>query len=61
MVDETTDSSNREQVVVCIRWVGSEDFKVHVDFIGLFMVDAIDADTITAVIYDVLRRLNLST
>lgn len=59
MVDETTDSSNREQVVVCIRWVDS-NFKVHEDFIGLFMVDAIDADTITAVIYDVLCRLNLS-
>lgn len=59
MVDETTDSSNREQVVVCIRWVDN-DFKVHEDFIGLFMVDVINADTITAVIYDVLCRLNLS-
>ena len=59
MVDETTDASNREQVVICIWWVG-EDFKVHEDFIGLFMVDAIDADTIFAVIMDVLRRLNLS-
>lgn len=59
MVDETTDSSNREQVVICMRWVG-EDFNVHEDFIGLFMVDSIDADTIFAVIIDVLRRLNLS-
>ncbi len=30
------------------------------DFIGLFMVDVFDADTITAVIFDILRRLNLS-
>ncbi len=59
MVDETTDASNREQVVLCIRWVDA-NFEVHEDFIGLFMMDAIDADTITAVIFDILRRLNLS-
>ncbi len=58
MVDETTDASNHEQVVLCIRWVDA-NFEVHEDFIGLFMVDAIDADTITAVIFDILRRLNL--
>ncbi len=59
MVDKTTDASNREQVVLCIRWVDA-NFEIHEDFIGLFMVDAIDADTITAVIFDILRRLNLS-
>ncbi len=62
MVDETTsyDASNHEQVVVlCIRWPDA-NFEVHEDFIGLFIVDAIDADTITAVIFDILRRLNLS-
>ncbi len=59
MVDETTDASNCEQVVLCIRWVDA-NFEVHEDFIGVFMVDAIDADTITAVIFDILRRLNLS-
>ena len=52
MVTETKDSSNREQVVVCIQWVDN-NFKVHEHFIGLFMVDVIDADTSTAVISDV--------
>jgi len=59
MVDETTDVSNREQVVLCIRWV-SKDFEVHEDFIGLYKVDQIDARTLVFVIKDVLLRLNLS-
>ena len=33
MVDETTDASNREQVVLCIHWV-DVNFKVHEVFIG---------------------------
>ena len=35
MADETTDISNREQLVVCIRWTDS-DLEVHEDFIGLY-------------------------
>ena len=56
MADETTDMSNREQVVLCIRWVTVE---VHEDFIGLYVVEAIDAKTLILVIKDVLQRLNL--
>ena len=59
MVDETTDVSNREQVVICIRWV-SKNFDVHEDFIGLYKVDQIDAGTLVYVIKDTLLRLNLS-
>ena len=59
MVDETTDVSNREQVVICIRWV-SKTFDVHEDFIGLYNVDQIDAGTLVHVIKDTLLRLNLS-
>ena len=33
-VDEVMDSSNKEQVVVCIRWV-DDKFEVHEDFVGL--------------------------
>ena len=58
MADETTDMSNREQVVLCIRWV-TENFEVHEDFIGLYVVEAIDAKTLILVIKDVLQRLNL--
>ena len=32
MADEMTDASNREQVVECFRWVGS-DFEPHEDFV----------------------------
>ena len=35
MADEVTDVSNREQVVVCIRWVDGE-LQPHEDFLGLY-------------------------
>ncbi len=38
----------------------SKLYCVFVGFIGLFIVDAINADTITAVIFNILRHLNLS-
>ena len=59
MVDETTDSSNTEQVVIVIRWVDGQ-LIVHEEFIALYSVPAIDADTLTSVIKDSLVRLNLS-
>ncbi len=59
MVDETTDVSNVEQVVVCLRWV-SGTLEVHEDFVGLFEVTSTKAETIYAAITDVLLRLNLS-
>ena len=59
MVDETTDVSNHEQVVICVRWV-SVDFDVHEDFIGLSQVDKIDAGTLVAVIRDFFLRMNIS-
>ena len=59
MADETTDMSNREQVVLCIRWV-TENFEVREEFIGLYVVEAKNAKTRILVIKDVLQRLNLS-
>ena len=40
MVDETTDISNCEQVVLCLRWV-DDNFNVHEDLIGLYKVETI--------------------
>ena len=37
MADEVTDSSNREQVAICLRWI-DEKFDAHEDFIGLHKV-----------------------
>ena len=45
MADETTDVSNCEQVTICIRWV-SASFEVHEEFIGLYAVRKIDANTL---------------
>ena len=59
MIDETTDVSNHEQVVVCVRWVNA-DFDIQEDFIGLSQVDQIDAGTLVGVIKDIFLRMNIS-
>ena len=56
MADETTDSSNREQVTLFLRWV-TDDLLVHEEFLGLYTVDSIDAATLTSVIQDLFMRL----
>ena len=33
LADKSTDRSNKEQFVVCFRWVGSR-FEVYKDFVG---------------------------
>ncbi len=58
MADETTDSSNREQVVICLRWVDNS-LNSHEEFIGLQQVDRIDAATITLTTKDILHRMNI--
>ncbi len=60
MVDETTDSSNREQAAFCMRWVDQE-FQAHEDFIGLYqLMSGTSANSIMDMIRDVMLRLNLS-
>lgn len=56
MVDETTDASNVEQVVVCLRWV-NEAFKA---FVGLYEVASTEAEVIHTTVTDVLLEMNLS-
>ena len=53
MSDECTDASNREQLVICIRWVDS-NLEPHEEFVGLYKIDDIKADTIVAAIRDTL-------
>ena len=38
LADETTDASNRQQLVVCIRWI-DDGLQAHEDFIGLYKID----------------------
>ena len=59
LVDETTDVSNEEQAVVIIRWV-DDQLQVHQDFIGLYKLDTIEANSIVFMMKDVLQRLNLA-
>ena len=60
MIDETTDISNKEQVVVCFRHV-DENLMGHEGFVGLHVVESTEAASLYGVVNDVLLRLNLST
>ena len=58
MADECTDCSNREQFTINIRWVDAS-LQDNVAFIGLYAVDAINANCLVSAIKDVLIRMNL--
>jgi len=58
MADECTDISNKEQFTICIRWVG-EDLQVHEDFVGLYEMAEINADSLVGAIKDSLIRMNM--
>ena len=58
MIDETTDLSNTEQVVLVFRWV-DDTLSVHEEFIGLYQTDSIAAASLFKIIEDTLLRLNL--
>ena len=58
MVDETTDMSNTEQLVFCIRYVDS-NLEVHEEFIGLYSLESTSAESLFSTIKDILLRMNL--
>lgn len=58
LADETRDCANREQLVVCLRWV-AEDYTVSEDPLGLFQVSDTKAQTIYTAIKDVMTRCGL--
>ena len=59
MADEANDASNKEQFVICLRWVDDE-FKVHEEFSGLYEIDSLTANTLVAAIKNTLLRMNLN-
>ena len=59
MADEVTDTSNREQVAICICWVDS-NFQPHEEFIGLHKANTITAVELVVILKDVLLRMNLN-
>ena len=56
MVDETADISNRDHVVIVLRWIAS-DLQVYEDFIGLYAADDIKAATLAAIVKDCLHQI----
>ena len=58
MVDETTDLSNTEQMVFCLRYV-DEKLEVHEEFIGLYSLESTTSESIISTIKDILLRMNL--
>ena len=59
MADETSNSSNHEQITLTLRHV-TKELEVNEEFAGLYHTDSIDATTFTSIIQDVMIRLNLS-
>ena len=58
LADETADSSNKEQLVVCIRWV-DDQFEAHEEFIGLNHLQDCSAATIVEGIKSAIREMGL--
>lgn len=59
MVDETSDSSIREQVSFCIRTV-DDSLIINEDFIGLYETPNTESQTLFSILKDVFARLDLS-
>ena len=49
----------KEQFVICLRWV-NDKFGVHEEFIGLYEIDNLTANTLVAAIKDTLLHMNLN-
>ena len=58
MVDETRDQSNKEQLTLVLRWV-SDDFTVSEEFVGLYYLSVIDAQSIVDAIKDAFLRFQI--
>ena len=58
MADECTDRANKEQFIICLRWVG-RDLEDHENFIDLHQVNSITADSLTFHINNALLHLNV--
>ena len=45
--DKIADILNREQLIICLRWV-NENYQPHEEFIGIHMVATTKSDVITS-------------
>ena len=58
MADKTTDIINKEQFVICIRWVDN-DLNANEDLIGLHELSVTNEETLAFILKDVALRLGL--
>ena len=59
IADESRDISNKEQLTCILQWVSLSDLTTHEDFIGMYLIDKSDAETIAASLKDILLRCSL--
>ena len=59
IADESRDISNKEQLTCILRWVALPDLTTHENFLGMYLIEKPDAETITAALKDILLRCNL--
>ena len=58
IIDETTDTANKEQVLLMVRWV-DDSFNAHEEFIGLHANGLTTAQALVEIIKDILLWLSL--
>ena len=59
LADESRDISNKEQLTCIIRWVSLPDLEINEDFIGMYLINKPNAETIATSLKDILLRCNL--
>ena len=59
MIDETTDISKKEQVMLCLCWVNKE-LEAHEEIIGLHQVESTASTVLVGAIHDVFNSLTIS-
>ena len=59
IADESRDISNKEQLTCILRWVSLPDLTTHEDFLGMYLIEKPDAETIKVALKDILLRCNL--
>ena len=59
MADESSDISNVQQVVICIRWVDNM-LEPHEEFIGLHPVKIANAKNLSLILKDIILILGLN-
>ena len=59
MADKSSDVSNVEKFVICIRWV-DDMLEPHKDFVGLHTVNTANAKNLSLILKDNVLRIGLS-